>query len=125
MLAAHLGDNIPVCPQVPDLRLSQEELDYGSVQTGKAGVVTLQLHNYKQVPCEWSLKRPLEASKSKDWAFFVVEPPEGVLEPDQKVNVRVIFTPVLGREAPYLQVTDGDVQDLWVVVHNDPSGQLW
>ena len=90
--------------QVPDLKLSQEVLEYGSVQTGKAGVVTLQLHNNKQVPCEWSVKRPIEASKAKDWAFFVVEPPEGVLEPDQKINVKVIFTPVLGREAPYLQV---------------------
>lgn len=91
-------------PQVPDLKMSQEVLEYGSIQTGKAGVVTLQLHNQKQVPCEWGVKRPIEASKAKDWAFFTVDPPEGVLEPDQKINVRVIFTPVLGRETPYLQV---------------------
>ena len=85
-------------------------LEFGSVQTGKAGIVTLQLHNHRQVPCEWGLKRPLEASKAKDWAFFSVEPSEGVLEPDQKVNVKVVFTPVLGREAPYIQVWDDGVR---------------
>ena len=53
------------------------------------------------------MKRPIESSKAKDWAFFSVEPPEGTLEPDQRINVRVIFTPVLGREAPYLQVCEG------------------
>ena len=90
--------------QVPDLRMSHEVLEYGSVRTGQAGVVTLQLHNHKQVPCDWCVKLPIEASKAKDWAFFAVEPPEGVLEPDQRLNVRVIFTPVLGREAPYQQV---------------------
>lgn len=86
------------------MKISQESLEFGNVQTGKAGVVTLQLHNQKQVPCEWSVKMPIEASKAKDWAYFVLEPPEGVLEPDQKLNVRVIFTPVLGREAIYQQV---------------------
>ena len=79
-------------------------MDYGPVQTGLSKVFTMQLHNYKQVPCEWTVKRPVEASKAKDWAYFSVEPPEGVLEPDQKVNVKVVFTPVLGRESPYVQV---------------------
>ena len=32
-----------------------------------------------------------------------MEPSEGTLEPDQKLNLRVIFTPVLHRESPYSQ----------------------
>ena len=86
---------------------------------GNCCVVTLRPHTMRphtlcpphnhplQVPCEWSVKRPIESSKAKDWAFFSVEPPEGTLEPDQRINVRVIFTPVLGRETPYLQVCEG------------------
>lgn len=93
--------------QVPDLQLSQDVLDFDTVRTGHAKVYTLQLHNYKQVPCEWAIKRPVEASKAKDWGFFRVEPSEGLLEPDQKLNVKVVFTPVMGRQAPYLQVGEG------------------
>ncbi len=125
--------------QIPDITLSQDVLEFGNVQTGKAGVITLQLHNYKQariviimrgerrtsvpfpppslvfvlpptlsshrvqVPCEWSVKCPVEASKCRDWAFFSLEPSEGVLEPGEKLNARVVFTPALGRELPYSQ----------------------
>ena len=55
---------------MPDLRLSQDVLDFDRVQTGLSKVFTLQLHNYKQVPCDWIVKRPVENSKAKDWAFF-------------------------------------------------------
>ena len=34
---------------MPDLRLSQDTLDFESVQTGLCRVVTVQLHNHKQV----------------------------------------------------------------------------
>lgn len=77
--------------QVPDLKLSQEVLDFGTVQTGLARVVTVQLHNHNQVPCEWAVKRPAEELKCRDWGFFSVEPSEGLLEPDQKLNVAVSF----------------------------------
>lgn len=32
------------------------------------------------------------------------EPSEGVLEPGQKLNMRVVFTPVMNRDTPYSQV---------------------
>ena len=51
--ASLLTAQLPPPPQVPDLHLSQEVLEYGSVQTGKAGVVTLQLHNHRQVRACW------------------------------------------------------------------------
>lgn len=52
------------------MKLSQEVLDFGHVQTGQAKVITVQLHNHKQVPCEWVVKKPIESAKAKDWAFF-------------------------------------------------------
>ena len=64
----------------------------------------LALFACTQVPCEWALKRPIDNAKAKDWAFFRLEPQEGTLEPDQRLNVRVVFTPVLGRESAYNQV---------------------
>lgn len=73
-------------------------MEYGQVHTGTARVVTLQLHNPKAVPAEWGVSQPLEASKTKDWNFFRLEPSEGVLPPGERLNVRVIFTPVMGRK---------------------------
>lgn len=64
-------------------------LDFGSCQTGQCKVVTVQLHNHKQVPCEYAIKRPAEVIKAKDWQFFTCEPAEGTLEPDQRVNLQV------------------------------------
>ena len=75
--------------QVPDLKLSSELLDFGACQTGQCKVFSVQLHNAKQVPCEWAVKRPVEVTKTRDWQFFVCEPSEGVLEPDQRVNMKV------------------------------------
>ncbi|EFJ42226.1 hypothetical protein VOLCADRAFT_67248 [Volvox carteri f. nagariensis] len=89
--------------QMPDMRMSTEILDFGSCLTGQCKVFTVQLHNQKQVPCEFSIKRPAEVIKAKDWQFFVCEPSEGTLEPDQRLNLKVIFTPVLNRDAPYSQ----------------------
>eukprot|EP00798_Chlamydomonas_sp_ICE-L_P006741 gene6741-3411_t len=90
--------------QVPDLKLSRDVLDFDSVQTGQCKVITVELHNYKQVPCEWQVKRPVENTKAKDWSYFRCEPSEGVLEPDQRLGIKVIFTPVMNRDAPYSQV---------------------
>jgi len=54
----------------------------------------VQLHNPTQVAAEWGIKRPaVDSPKLRDWQFFVPEPPEGVLEPGARVNVRVTFTP--------------------------------
>lgn len=65
-------------------------------------VFTVQLHNPCKVAAEWSIKRPAVDSPSlRDWGFFSPDPAEGVLEPGARANVRVTFTPVLGREQPY------------------------
>jgi hypothetical protein len=65
-------------------------------------VCTVQLHNPREVPAEWSIKRPaVDSPKLRDWGLFVPEPAEGCLEPGASVNVKVTFTPTLGRELPY------------------------
>ena len=35
--------------QVPDLKMSMDLFDFGAVQTGLCKVITVQLHNYRQV----------------------------------------------------------------------------
>lgn len=55
---------------MPDLTLSQERLDFGTVLTGHARVIVLQLHNHRQVPCEWAIRMPIENSRNRDWGFF-------------------------------------------------------
>lgn len=61
----------------------------------------MQLHNPREVPAEWSIKRPaVDSPKLRDWGLFVPEPAEGTLEPGARVNVKVTFTPTLGRDLP-------------------------
>lgn len=65
-------------------------------------VFTIQLHNPREVPAEWSIKRPaVDSPKLRDWGCFVPEPAEGVLDPGATTKLKVLFTPVLGREMPY------------------------
>lgn len=62
----------------------------------------MQLRNNREVPAEWSIKKPaVDSPKLKDWSFFVSDPAEDVLEPGTAVNVKITFTPAMGRDAPY------------------------
>lgn len=73
----------------PELKLSHETLDFGEVQTGHCKVMMLKLKNPKQVVCEWAIKKPMEATKGKDWEFFRFEPQEGCLDPEGTAVVKV------------------------------------
>lgn len=65
-------------------------------------VYTIQLHNPREVPAEWCIKRPaVDSPKLRDWASFVPEPAEGVLEPGATTKLKILFTPTPGREMPY------------------------
>lgn len=65
-------------------------------------VFTIQLHNPREVPAEWTIKRPaVDSPKLRDWGCFVPEPAEGTLEPGATAKLKVLFTPILGREMPY------------------------
>jgi hydrocephalus-inducing protein len=79
-------------------------LNFGDVQTGCCRVITVQFFNPGKVPADWSLKKPMELTKNRDWNFFTAEPPEGILPPGEKLNVKFVFTPVKGRATPYSQI---------------------
>ncbi len=49
----------------------------------------LELENPRGVPCEWSLKRPVDAAKCADWEHFSLEPSEGVLAPGERLKAKV------------------------------------
>ncbi len=72
-----------------DVSARSQMLEFGTCQTGQCKVFTVQLHNYKQVPAEFSIKKPAEVIKAKDWQFFACEPLEGTVEPEQKLNLKV------------------------------------
>ena len=87
---------------MPEVEASATALDFGTVTHRNCKVVTVQLRNPRQVPAEWSIKRPVvDSPKLHDWGFFVAEPAEGTLEPGGAANVRVTFTPQAGRESLY------------------------
>ena len=84
--------------EVPAIEISDEEVDFGEVQVGHQKTVYVQLHNRKGVPCEWSvvkppprIKRPNEPEETPE--PFRIVPSRGVLGPDERKNVKVIFAP--------------------------------
>ncbi|XP_051884712.1 hydrocephalus-inducing protein homolog [Pristis pectinata] len=95
----------------PDLTVSSEHLDFGTVQCGHCQVITIQLYNHLQVPCEWSftdtsiVKKKLDKHvplhlrskllrelKPPSYVFLML-PPCGVVNAGERVNVQMTFTP--------------------------------
>lgn len=103
---------------MPDMKISTDTLDFGSVVCGQCKVMTIQLHNYQPVRCDWSseptedkkkksdkmvplhLRKKLRTEKPKPKQFEVM-PPVGSLQPGQRINVQVKFMPI--EEIPYNQ----------------------
>ncbi|XP_072135349.1 hydrocephalus-inducing protein homolog isoform X2 [Mobula birostris] len=95
----------------PDLTVSSEQLDFGTVHCGQCQVITIQLYNHLQVPCEWSftdtsvVKQKLDkhvplhlrSKRLKELKppsyVFVMLPPCGMINAGERVNVQVTFTP--------------------------------
>lgn len=94
---------------MPDLQISNDIVDFSEVKCGECKIITVQLHNHKEVRCDWSaaylpkkderftpmhLKRKkkseAEPTKPKD---FEIMPPTGSLMPGQKVNIQLKFMP--------------------------------
>ena len=48
--------NVRLCANVtvPDLRVSSDVVEFGQVKCGECRIVTVQLHNYQAVHCDWS-----------------------------------------------------------------------
>ena len=80
---------------VPDVTVSCDNLDFGRVVVGQGKVIATQLWNTSPVVSEWSFKKPL--TNAKDLSFFKFSPSSGTLQPGERVNVAVEFTPREGR----------------------------
>ncbi|XP_078688637.1 hydrocephalus-inducing protein-like [Branchiostoma floridae x Branchiostoma belcheri] len=97
---------------MPEMQVSEEVLDFGTVQCGQCQVITVQLYNHKQVRCEWSsmpqekqkkgkvarhvpmhLRRQMWPDNKPKPRHFEIMPSSGVLLPGQRVNVQVKFMP--------------------------------
>lgn len=82
---------------VPEVTLSSQRLLFNNVVVGQCKKMYVQLCNPKRLPCEWSFK-PNRDLSNVDQKFFVAEPSEGVLDPDEKVNLEITFSPNEARD---------------------------
>ncbi|XP_068693384.1 hydrocephalus-inducing protein homolog [Montipora foliosa] len=104
------GLRIKAVVTMPDMIVSTDSLDFGTVECGNCKVMTIQLHNTQQVRCEWSSEPPEEKKKKSNKMIplhlrkkmrsekakpkhFEVMPPIGSLMPGQRINVQVKFMP--------------------------------
>jgi len=77
---------------VPDVRISQTNIDFGCLYLGNQKQIFIQLLNFKEVPCDWEI-RPF-MGQLKDREHFSVTPTSGNLLPGARVNLTLSFTPV-------------------------------
>ncbi|XP_078257666.1 hydrocephalus-inducing protein homolog [Rhinoraja longicauda] len=95
----------------PALNVSNDNLDFGTVQCGHCQVITIQLFNHLDVPCEWSftdtsivkqkldrhvplhLRSKLLKELKQPVQVFLMLPLCGVVNAGERVNVQVTFTP--------------------------------
>ncbi|KAJ8247378.1 hypothetical protein GJAV_G00245700 [Gymnothorax javanicus] len=97
---------------MPSLTVSRETLHFGTIQCGQCQVISIQLSNQEQVPCEWSVLEEEAPKKKIDRhiplylrskarpepppTVFEMVPSGGVLLPGDRVNVQVKFSPAEG-----------------------------
>lgn len=39
---------------MPDLQISNDVIDFSEVKCGECRIITVQIHNHKEVRCDWS-----------------------------------------------------------------------
>ena len=95
---------------MPDLQISSDVVEFGEVKCGECKIITVQLHNHKEVRCDWSAsylpkkdekftpmhlkrKKKNEAAEANKPRVFEIMPPNGILLPSQKVNIQLKFMP--------------------------------
>ena len=85
---------------IPDVELSSDSLNFGSVFCGHSRHVTLQLRNSKEIPATWSFQSATSkelGGKQVPCEDFTVIPDKGTLNPGETCNVEVIFHPRTAR----------------------------
>ena len=50
---------------VPDLVVSSDVIEFGEVKCGECRIVSVQLHNYQPVHCEWSATSHTQDNKKQ------------------------------------------------------------
>ncbi|CAH8852927.1 unnamed protein product [Trichobilharzia szidati] len=114
------GPSIPIWLRAnivkPMLKSHVNAIDFGEVQRGEARLFTIQLHNPSPVSISWhrsipelqnnkmltesvypirmAYKSRRNRLKDKQLRIFEVIPNRGVLEPDEKINIQIKFTPL-------------------------------
>ncbi|KAG2469946.1 HYDIN protein, partial [Polypterus senegalus] len=90
---------------MPSLTLSADMLEFDSILCGQCQVKTIQLYNHLHVTCEWAVAEGVDKHipsylrrkgknkiKSKPQVFEMI-PSSGTLQPGERVNVQVKFSP--------------------------------
>ena len=94
---------------MPDLQISNDIVEFGEAKCGECKIITVQLHNHKEVRCDWSAsylpskdekftpmhlkrKKKMDGESNKPRTFEII-PPSGILMPSQKVNIQLKFMP--------------------------------
>ncbi|XP_077975805.1 hydrocephalus-inducing protein homolog isoform X2 [Styela clava] len=96
---------------VPELEINTDIVEFAKVQCGQCKVITVQIHNHKQVRCEWTSLNPAQRNDKLDKhvpmhlrrkfrkemkpkaAHFEMMPARGSLAPGQRMNVQIKFMP--------------------------------
>ena len=106
------GPEVPIVLKgevtLPDLDISAAELNFEEVLVSRCKIITLQLCNSTPVTCTWRAEVPLPPRKvnkfiplhlkkksqpPKHAPHFEVIPSSGSVDPGQRLNVKVKFTP--------------------------------
>lgn len=95
---------------MPDLQISNDVVEFGDVKVGEAKIITVQIHNHKEVRCDWNAsylpkkddkftpmhlkrKKKVDIEQVNKPRTFEIMPPTGMLMPGQKVNIQLKFMP--------------------------------
>lgn len=79
---------------IPELSISDAELDFGKVCVGTRKTVKIRLENLKEVPCDWWYYYKPDVSAPRDAGErFTVSPQSKLLQPGQRQTVDIMFFP--------------------------------
>lgn len=84
---------------MPTINLSQQHFDFGNVVVGQTLILSLQLQNMNEVPCEYKFGEAeytnvLQRNMSQgSISPYTANPSSGILPPSSFINVEIAFAP--------------------------------
>lgn len=90
---------IRACLEMPVLSFSQTHCDFGNVIIGQSFIVTLQVQNMNNVPCQFTFAdaqfiNSIQRSSSDTDQVFTASPAHETLPPASFQNVEITFAPI-------------------------------